>query len=93
MFVGSRLTIYEAEDAWRTLHLPLILFTIIGGAEAILGGMRRTFSNEGDTDGAIKIFKLNQAEFPNSETANASLASAFTVGGDMNKLENILIKP
>ena len=41
--------------------------------------------NEGDTDGAIKIFKLNQAEFPNSETANASLASAYTVGGDMNK--------
>ena len=41
--------------------------------------------NEGDTDGAIKIFKLNQAEFPNSETANASLASAYMVFGDVNK--------
>jgi hypothetical protein len=49
--IGSRLTIYEAEDAWRTLHCPLLLFTIIGGAEAILGGMRRTFSQEAPRDG------------------------------------------
>lgn len=44
--LGSRLTIYEAEDAWRTLHLPLLLFTTICGAEAILGAMRRTFGRE-----------------------------------------------
>jgi tetratricopeptide (TPR) repeat protein len=41
--------------------------------------------NEGDTDGAIKIFKLNQEEFPNSEVANASLASAYSVCGDVCK--------
>ncbi len=41
--------------------------------------------NEGNTDEAIKIFQLNQEEFPNSETANASLASAYTVGGDVKK--------
>jgi tetratricopeptide (TPR) repeat protein len=39
--------------------------------------------NEGDTDGAIKIFQLNQEKFPNSEIANASLASAYVVYGDM----------
>jgi tetratricopeptide (TPR) repeat protein len=41
--------------------------------------------NEGDTDGAIKIFKLNQEEFPNSEVTNASLASAYSVSGDVYK--------
>jgi hypothetical protein len=44
--VGSRLTIFEREDAWRNLHVPLLLFTIIGGTEAILGAMRRTFAGE-----------------------------------------------
>jgi hypothetical protein len=39
--VASRLTIFEREDAWRDLHRPLLLFTIIGGTEAILGAMRR----------------------------------------------------
>jgi tetratricopeptide (TPR) repeat protein len=38
--------------------------------------------NNGDTEGAIKIFTLNQKEFPNSEVANASLASAYSVYGD-----------
>lgn len=46
IFIGSRLTIYEAEDAWRTLHLPLLLFNIIGGPEALLGAIRRTFLGE-----------------------------------------------
>jgi hypothetical protein len=50
--IGSRLTIYEADDhAWRTLHLPLLLFTTIGGTEAILGGIRRTMTNEGGRGG------------------------------------------
>ena len=41
--------------------------------------------NDGNTKEAIKIFKLNQKEFPNSEMANASLASAYTVFGKVNK--------
>ena len=44
--VGSRLTIYEEEDAWQKLHLPLLAFTTIGGTEAILGAIRRTMTNE-----------------------------------------------
>ena len=52
VIVGSRLTIYDAEDAWGSLHLPLLAFTTICGAEAILGAMRRSFAGEnqqGDT--------------------------------------------
>jgi len=49
--IGSRLTIYEAEDAWQTLHLPLLMITTICGTEAILGAFRRTMTNEGPRGG------------------------------------------
>ncbi|MDM0113940.1 hypothetical protein QTI66_17430 [Variovorax sp. J22R133] len=52
--IGSRLTIYEDEDAWRTLHLPLLMFTTTCGAEAILGALRRTMTNEGPREGTSK---------------------------------------
>jgi hypothetical protein len=51
IYIGSRLTIFEREDAWRQLYLPLLLFTIIGGTEGILGAMRRTFGGEPPREG------------------------------------------
>ena len=48
---GSRLTIYEEEDSWSTLHLPLLLFTVIAGNEPILGAMRRTFGGQAPRGG------------------------------------------
>ncbi len=64
VYIGSRLTIYESEDAWRTLHLPLLMFTTICGVETILGAMRRTFAGEGRRGGASKwsAGDLEQAE-------------------------------
>lgn len=29
VYIGSRLTIYEGENAWETLHMPLLLFSVI----------------------------------------------------------------
>lgn len=43
IYVGSRLTIYEDENAWQQLHLPLLLFSIVCGTEAILGAIQHTF--------------------------------------------------
>ena len=54
-------------------------------SEKTLDDLGYQLLNEGDTEGAIKIFKLNQEEFPNSEVANASLASAYSVYGDVDK--------
>jgi len=54
VFIGSRLTIYEAEDSWRTLHLPLLMFTTICGTEAILGAIRRTMTGEDRRGGESK---------------------------------------
>jgi hypothetical protein len=51
ILTGSRLTIYEQEDAWRALHLPLLAFTIIGGTEAILGALIQTMSGESPVGG------------------------------------------
>lgn len=44
--IASRLTIYEDENAWETLHLPVLLFTIVGGSEAILGKISKGISGE-----------------------------------------------
>lgn len=52
--IGSRLTIYEGENAWRTLHLPLLMFTTICGIEAILGAIRRTMTGEAQRGGRSK---------------------------------------
>jgi len=53
-YVGSRLTIYEAEDAWRSLQLPLLMFTTIGATEAVLGGLRRAMTSDAGRKGASR---------------------------------------
>ena len=53
-FVGSRLTIYDEEDAWRALQLPLLMFTVIGSTDAILGGLRRAMGGEQGRAGASR---------------------------------------
>ena len=44
-FVGSRLTVFEREDAW-TLYLPFLLFTTIAGSDAHLGALQAVFGNK-----------------------------------------------
>lgn len=60
--IGSRLTIYEAEDAWATLHLPLLAFTAICGSKATLGGLRRTFSDEKPRGGSSRWTERDMAQ-------------------------------
>lgn len=60
--IGSRLTIYEAEDAWRTLHLPLLAFTTLCGSEAILGGIRRAMADEQPRGGASRWTERDLAQ-------------------------------
>jgi hypothetical protein len=44
-FIGSRLTIYEQENAWN-VHFGLLLFSVIGAADSFLGSLRTAFSGE-----------------------------------------------
>jgi hypothetical protein len=50
MFIGSRLTIFEAEDAWERLHLPLLLFTVMVAADGPLGAVKRVLSGSRSPD-------------------------------------------
>ena len=59
--IGSRLTIYEAEDVWRALHLPLLAFTTICGSEAVLGGLRRTLTHEKPRGGTSRWTERDMA--------------------------------
>jgi hypothetical protein len=45
-FVGSRLTVFEREDAW-TLYLPFLLFTTIAGSDAHLGALQSRVRQQG----------------------------------------------
>jgi hypothetical protein len=38
-FVGSRLTIFEQEQAWN-LHLPFLIFTVLAGSDSHLGAIQ-----------------------------------------------------
>jgi hypothetical protein len=44
-FIGSRLTIYEQENAWH-LHFGILLCTIIGAADSFRGAVRTVFAKE-----------------------------------------------
>jgi hypothetical protein len=44
-YVGSRLTMYEGEEAWD-VKLPLLLFAATTGAASLLGAMRQAVSGE-----------------------------------------------
>jgi hypothetical protein len=50
-FIGSRLTIYEQENAWN-VHFGLLLFGVIGAADSFLGSLRTVFSGEKAVHGA-----------------------------------------
>ena len=84
VYIGSRLTIYSVEDAWPTLHLPLLLFTTICGAEAILGGVRRSLSGEGDSGGASSWTASDLAQV----RQYLSRVAVCTIGGQgLNNME------
>ena len=46
VFLGSRLTIFEGDDAWPSLQLPLCLFTIIASFEGTRGALIRDLKKQ-----------------------------------------------
>jgi hypothetical protein len=86
-FIGSRLPIYEQENAWR-LHFGILLFTIILASDSFLGATRRVFFNEEPLTGASAWTKqdLNLVESSLSKicvcsAAGLRLASEFSLRG------------
>jgi tetratricopeptide (TPR) repeat protein len=80
--------IEKAIEAFEMLkNNPQIVFT-----ENTLDEIGYSLLNNGNTEGAIKIFALNQQEFPNSEITNASLASAYSVYGETKSAQKYFNK-
>lgn len=75
--MGSRLTIYEQEDAWRTLQLPLLMFATIGATDAILGGLRRAMGDGQGRGGASRWTERDLAQVE----GYLSRLSVCTTGG------------
>jgi hypothetical protein len=75
--VGSRLTIFERENAWEKLHAPLLLFTIIVATEAILGAMRRTIGGGIPNRGKSK---WEEGDFENLEEMMSNFCVCSTGG-------------
>lgn len=77
--IGSRLTIYEVEDAWEGLHLPLLASTTICGAEAILGAVRRTLS-EDEPKGGVSLWTEKDMAHMESYFSRLCLCSSGGLG-------------
>ena len=77
-FIGSRLTVYEGEDAWN-IQFPLILFSIIGGVDSILGAIGRMFTNEPPQRGATEWTEVD-FEFVQSQLSNICFCNAGGMG-------------
>lgn len=45
IYLGSRLTLFASEDAWN-VQAPLVLFSIVGGADSLLGAIRKTLTGQ-----------------------------------------------
>jgi len=60
--------------------------------EKTLNDLGYQLLNEGNTKEALKIFKLNQVEFPNLEVANTSLISAYMVYEKVDKVHRYFDK-
>jgi hypothetical protein len=84
VYIGSRLTIFENEQAWQSLHLPLLLSTVICGTDAIFGALRRTYSDESPredssdwTEGDIEVTESYLSRLCVCTTGGLGLTAEF----------------
>jgi hypothetical protein len=84
-FIGSRLTIYEQENAWN-VHFGLLLFTVIGAADSFLGSLRTVFSGEQPLKGAsswteqdLNLVKSHLSKICVCTTSRVGLTAEFSL--------------
>ncbi len=77
-FIGSRLTVYEGEDAWN-IQFPLILFTIIDGPDSFLSAGRRILNNGPSQDGESEWTEAD-FEFVQSRLSDICFCNAGGLG-------------
>lgn len=87
-YVGSRLTVYDDEDAWN-IQAPLVLYATIGAAEAIIGAARRALKkapfNSSESHWQAEDFAVAERYLSNVCMCSAggnSLTAEFRLGDD-----------
>jgi hypothetical protein len=95
-FIGSRLTIYEQENAWN-VHFGLLLFTIIGAADSFLGSIRTLFANKEPSGGAsawteedLGLVESHLSQICVCTTSSRGLTAQFRLENDDTALWRIL---
>jgi hypothetical protein len=78
-FVGSRLTVYEGEDAWN-VQFGLILFSVIVSADTIMGAMRKIFTEEEPRAAGPSAWTERDFEFTKSYLSRVSVCTTGGLG-------------
>jgi hypothetical protein len=87
-FIGSRLTIYEQENAWD-LHFGLLLFTIVGATDSFLGSIRTVLAKEQPLSGAsawteqdLSLIESSLSKICVCTTGGLGLTAEFSLKND-----------
>ncbi len=76
-FVGSRLTVYEGEDAWN-VQFGLMLYSVIAAADTVIGAARKMFTREPPRAAEPSSWTEQDFEFAYSYLSRVSVC---TLGG------------
>ena len=76
-FVGSRLTIFESENAWN-IHFPLLLFTVISATDLLLAAVRGVFSETSELRSSVSDW--DEADLQKVESTLSEVSVCFTDG-------------
>jgi hypothetical protein len=86
-FIGSRLTVYDHENAWK-LHRGILLSTAILAADSFLGAVRRVFTKEKPLRGAsawtaqdLNLVEAHLSEICVCSTGDLRLSAQLSLRG------------
>jgi hypothetical protein len=78
-YVGSRLTIYQGEDAWK-IQFGLILFSVIAAADTIIDATRKMFTQEPSRDAEPSAWTEQDFEFAQSHLSRICVCTTGGLG-------------
>jgi hypothetical protein len=78
-FVGSRLTVYEGEDAWR-VEFGLILFSVIGATDTIIAATRKVFTQEAPREAGPSAWTERDFEIAKSYLSRVCVCTTGGLG-------------
>ena len=81
-YVGSRLTVYEGEDAWN-IQFPLMLFSVIAGVDTVLGAGRKLFTEEPPRPAERSLWTVQDFEFVKGYLDRVSVCNTGGLGAPL----------